>query len=409
MGKMMLKQAYLKYNYFAGKNLHMGVCGSVAAYKSLELLRALKAVGINVSITLTLAATEFVTPMAYLSLGATKVYGPMLSLDNVFSHLEPGQQADAMLILPATASTMARLATGDASEMLVAQALAFDRPKVIAPAMHPRMWYNPATQTNWSILKERGYMTVGPGCGLLACGEEGEGRLADVRDIYLTALKAMTPQDMHGQTLLITIGPTREFWGGVRFVSNPSSGLMGAAIAAAAWLRGAKIKAVCGHGVPWLPIETERIDVETADEMLTASESVWEDCTLGCFSAAVCDYRPVDQGTDKLKKESLGNTPSLPLAKNPDIAATLGQKKTSSQRSIVFAAETSELKQNAMKKLALKNADMIVANIVGKPGVGFESENNQVSLLDKNDGVLDLPVMTKADIAWKIWDVFLKF
>lgn len=404
----MPKQAYLKFNYFAGKNLHLGVCGSVAAYKSLELLRAWKAIGINVSITLTPAATEFVTPMSYLSLGATKVYGPMMGLDDIFAHLEPGQQADAMLIMPATATTMTRLATGDASEMLAAQALAFEKPRVIAPAMHPRMWSNPATQANWKILKERGYMAVEPGQGVMACGEEGEGRLANVRDIYLTALKALTPQDMSGQTLLITIGPTREFWDGVRFVSNPSSGLMGAAIAAAAWIRGAKIKAVCGPGVPWLPLDTERIDIETADEMLAASEGFWPDCTLGCFTAAVCDYRPAEQLADKLKKENTGNTLALALARTPDVAAKLGTCKTKSQRSIVFAAETSDLKQNAIKKLASKNADMVVANTVGKPGVGFESETNQVSLLDKNDGVLDLPVMSKADIAWRLWDVFLK-
>lgn len=404
----MPRQTYLRFNHFAGKNLHLGVCGSVAAYKTLELLRAWKDVGIDITVTLTPGAGEFVTPMSCLSLGASKVYGPMMGLDDIFAHLEPGQKADAMLIMPATATTIARLAIGDASEMLAAQALAFDKPKVIAPAMHPRMWGNPATKANWRLLLERGFLPVNPGSGVMACGDSGEGRLADVRDIYLAALRALSAQDMAGQTLLVTIGPTREFWDGVRFVSNPSSGLMGAAIAAAAWVRGAKVKAVCGPGVPWLPTEVERVNVDSAVEMLAACEAVWADCTLGCFAAAVCDYRPAEQGSEKLKKESLGDALALALSRNPDIAASLGAKKTASQRSIVFAAETSDLKSNAMKKLASKNADMIVGNIVGAPGVGFESENNQVSLLDKTGGVLDLPVMSKADIAWRIWDVFLK-
>lgn len=404
----MPRQPYLKFNYFSGKTLHLGVCGSVAAYKTLELLRAWKDVGIKVTVTLTPAAGEFVTPMSYLSLGASKVYGPMMEIDDIFAHLEPGQEADAMLIMPATASTIARLAGGDASEMLAAQALAFDRPKVIAPAMHPRMWMNPATQANWELLLERGFIPVNPGCGLMACGDSGEGRLAPLLDIYLESLRALAEQDMSGQTLLITIGPTREFWDGVRFVSNPSSGLMGAALASAAWVRGARVKAVCGPGVPALPRGVERFDVNSAAEMLDACESVWSESTVGCFAAAVCDYRPADQGSEKLKKESLGEDPVLKLAKNPDIAALLGETKTTSQRSIVFAAETSNLKANALKKLASKNADMIVANMVGLPGLGFESEDNQVSLLDNENGVLDLPVMSKADIAWKIWDVFLK-
>ena len=403
----MLRAPHFKFSHFTGKKLHLGVSGSVSAYKTLELLRAWKGLGIAVSVTLTDGAREFVTPMAYLSLGASKVYGAMFEQSDIFAHLEPGQQADAMVIAPATASVLSRLASGDASEMLAAQALALDKPKLVAPAMHPRMWANSATQANWSTLKERGFIAVEPACGQTACGEEGQGRLADVREIYLAALRALVPQDMQGQTLLLTIGPTREFWDGVRFVSNPSSGLMGAALAVAAWIRGAEIKAVCGPGVPWLPGGVERTNVDSAAEMLAACETFWPECTLGCFAAAVCDYRPAEQGGEKLKKESLGESPSLPLANNPDIAATLGAAKGVNQRSIIFAAETSELKNNAIKKLASKNADMIVANIVGKPGIGFESENNQVSLLDKNGGLLDLPVMSKADIAWRIWDVFL--
>lgn len=403
----MLKQPYLKFDWFAGKKLHMGVCGSVAAYKTLELLRAWKSLGIGLTVTLTAAAKEFVTPLAYLSLGAEKVYGEMFGPDDIFAHLEPGRQVDGMVILPATASTISRLAAGDASEMLSAQALACDKPKLIAPAMHPRMWANPATQANLRLLKEYGFTAVEPAFGQTACGEEGQGRLADVRDIYLAVLRLLGPRDLSGQSLLITIGPTREFWDGVRFISNPSSGLMGAALAVAAWLRGAEVKAVCGPGVPWLPTDIERLNVESAQEMAVACRKLWPDCSLGCFAAAVCDFRPQEQGTEKLKKEQLGEGTLLKLVGNPDIAATLGQLKSNRQSTIVFAAETSELKSNALKKLASKNADMVVANIVGKPGIGFESETNQVSVIEKSGRITDMPVLGKADTAWKIWDVFL--
>ncbi len=403
----MLKQPYLKFDWFAGKKLHMCVCGSVAAYKTLELLRAWKSLGIGLTVTLTAAAKEFVTPLAYLSLGAEKVYGGMFGQDDIFAHLEPGRQVDGMVILPATASTISRLAAGDASEILSAQALACDKPKLIAPAMHPRMWANPATQANLGLLKEYGFTVVEPVFGQTACGEEGQGRLADVRDIYMATLRLLGPRDLSGQSLLITIGPTREFWDGVRFISNPSSGLMGAALAVAAWLRGAEVKAVCGPGVPWLPTDIKRLNVESAQEMAAACRKLWPDCSLGCFAAAVCDFRPQEQGTEKLKKEQLGEGTLLKLVGNPDIAATLGQLKSNRQSTIVFAAETSELKSNALKKLASKNADMIVANIVGKPGIGFESENNQVSVIEKSGRITDMPVLGKADTAWKIWDVFL--
>ncbi|MBQ4132195.1 MAG: bifunctional phosphopantothenoylcysteine decarboxylase/phosphopantothenate--cysteine ligase CoaBC [Desulfovibrionaceae bacterium] len=398
---------HLKFNYFAGRKLHLGVCGSVAAFKTLELLRVWKTLGITVSVTLTAAAREFVTPLSYLSLGASKVYGEMLDGDDVFAHLEPGRLADAMAILPATASAVSRLAAGDASEMLSAQALACDRPKLIAPAMHPRMWLNPATQANCKLLRERGFHVVEPAFGRTACGEEGQGRLADIREIYLATLRMLAPADLAGRTLLITAGPTREFWDGVRFVSNPSFGLMGAALAVAAWLRGAEVKAVCGPGTPWLPAGIERINVESAAEMLAACQNFWPSCSLGCFTAAVCDYRPLEQGAEKLKKEWLGDSPVLRLTNNPDIAAALGRLKTEAQHSIVFAAETSNIRQNAIKKLASKNADMVVANMVGKPGVGFESESNQVTIIRKNGEATELPMSGKADVAWRIWDVFL--
>ncbi len=410
----MLKQAHFKFSVFTGRILHLGVSGSIAAYKMLDLIRAWKNVGINVSVTLTKGATNFVTPMSFSALGASHVYGEMFDdkADSCFAHLEPGQEADVMVIAPATASTISRLATGSAEEMLAAQALAFDGPTVISPAMHPKMWANKATQANWATLKERGYICVEPACGQTACGEQGEGRMTDVREIYLAALKALSPQDLEGQTVLITIGPTREFWDGVRFISNPSSGLMGASLAIAAYLRGATVQAVCGPGVPWLPKLINRHEVSTANEMLDVCQNIWPNSTLGCFTAAVCDFKPnipanIEAG-EKLKKETLGASPCLQLEATPDVLRTLSQSKKDNQRIIAFAAETSELKENALKKMSEKNADMIVANIVGKPNTGFESPNNTVMLLEKSGKSMNLPAMPKADIAWRIWDSFLQ-
>ena len=250
-----------------------------------------------------------------------------------------------------------------------------------------------------------------PEFGRTACGEEGEGRLLDLRELFLASLAALSPKDMQGQTVLLTIGPTREFWDGVGFISNPSSGIMGAALAVAAVLRGARVKAVCGPGVPWLPKGVERHNVVNAEEMFGRAKALWPACSTGCFTAAVCDFKPAESGCEKLKKNALGCEPELRLQANPDILQTLAAEKTKAQRLIAFAAETSNLKANALSKLEAKNADFMVGNLVGKgarAGEGFESENNTVSLMDRSGKTVDLPAMSKSDVAWKIWDFFLQ-
>lgn len=408
----MLKQPHFNFSCFSGKKVHLGVSGSVAAYKMLELLRDWQGMGIESTVTLTKGALNFVTPLSFVSLGATHVYSDMFEdVADPFAHLAPGRNADAMLIAPATASTLARLATGSAEEMLAAQALAYEGPVVVAPAMHPRMWKNAATKDNWALLKKRGFICLEPEFGRTACGEEGEGRLLDLRELFLASLAALTPKDMQGQTVLLTMGPTREFWDGVRFMSNPSSGIMGAALAVAAILRGAQVKAVCGPGVPWLPKEVERHNVVSAEEMFEHAKELWPACSTGCFTAAVCDFKPAQSGCEKLKKNTLGCDPELRLQANPDILQTLATQKTKNQRVIAFAAETSNLKANALSKLEAKNADFVVGNLVGKAakaGGGFESENNTVSLMDRSGKTVDLPAMSKSDVAWKIWDFFLQ-
>ncbi|MBR6625814.1 MAG: bifunctional phosphopantothenoylcysteine decarboxylase/phosphopantothenate--cysteine ligase CoaBC, partial [Mailhella sp.] len=217
-------EKHLRFNHFTGKRLHLGVCGSVAAFRVAELVHRWQEAGVSLSATLTPAARKFIGPLTFEALGASPVYGDMFSGEAPFEHLEPGQSAHAMVIAPATADIIARLAHGRADDMLSAQALGFDGPIVVAPAMNPRMWNNPATQANVETLKERGFIFVGPDSGVVACHDEGKGRLADLRMIYLAALKALTPQDMEGQNVMLTLGPTRETWDDVRFWTNASTG-----------------------------------------------------------------------------------------------------------------------------------------------------------------------------------------
>ena len=398
-------EPHLKFEALAGRRLHLGVSGSIAAYKALDLLRAWQDAGLKVSATLTDAAKQFVTPLSFEALGASPVYEHMFAPGrDPLAHLEPGGTADAMVIAPASATTLARLANGSAEEMLCAQALAFERPIVLAPAMNPRMWANAATQANWRTLMARGHVGVTPCVGRTACLEVGEGRLADLRDIYLAPLRCMAEQDFAGRRVLLTLGPTREFWDGVRFLSNPSSGLMGAALAVAAWLRGAEVVAVCGPGAPWLPQGVQRIDVVSAQDMLAACEAHFSNTEYACFCAAVADFRPALQQDKKLKKTDLVGGAALPLVGNPDILASLAACKAPGQRVIAFAAETGDLARHAQDKLERKRADMLVGNLVNKPDSGFGSANNTVEIWDQQGRHERLPVLPKADVAWRIWD-----
>ena len=402
-------EAHLKFEALAGRRLHLGVSGSIAAYKALDLLRAWQDAGLMISATLTEAAKQFVTPLSFEALGASPVYEHMFASGrDPLAHLEPGGKADVMVIAPASATTLARLAGGSAEEMLCAQALAFEKPIVLAPAMNPRMWANAATQANWRTLMERGHVGVTPCVGRTACLEVGEGRLADLRDIYLAPLRCLTEQDFAGRRVLLTLGPTREFWDGVRFLSNPSSGLMGAALAVSAWLRGAEVVAVCGPGVPWLPQGVKRIDVVSARDMLAACEAHFSDAEYACFCAAVADFRPATSHEGKLKKTALPGEPMLPLTANPDILASLAARKTPGQRVIAFAAETADLATHAQDKLERKRADMLVGNLVNTQDSGFGCVNNTVEIWDQQGRHGWLPVLPKADVAWRIWDWALK-
>ena len=397
---------------FAGRRLHLGVCGSIACYKALDLLRALHALDIHVSVPLTDGARRFVTPLLFEALGAMPVYGRMFEGDEVFDHLEPGQRAQAMLVAPASADALSRLAAGAASDMLSAQALAFDGPLVVAPAMNPRMWRHPATQDNVATLRRRGAEIVVPGCGGTACGDTGQGRLAPVEDLFLAALRALSPQDMAGQRVMLTMGPTRETWDGVRYWTNPSSGTMGAALATAAWLRGAGVTAVCGPGCPDLPAGVERIGVGSAREMFEAASDCWPRMDMGLFCAAVADFSPEPLGPQKFKKEGRQDGFSIRFTANPDILRTLSQQRREGQKVLGFAAETTpdmeSLLELARGKRARKDADLLAGNRVNSGDSGFGAATNSMAVVDRTGHEEIWPNQSKADVAWDLCSWLLR-
>ncbi|NDV24104.1 bifunctional phosphopantothenoylcysteine decarboxylase/phosphopantothenate--cysteine ligase CoaBC [Desulfovibrio sp. JC022] len=399
---------HLNFDCFLGKRIHLGVSGSIAAYKSLDLLRMFRKAGIEVSVTLTSGAQEFIKGLSYEALGAFKVWEKMYpTMDDTFGHLEPGQAADAMLVAPATASVLARMTHGLADDMLSCQGLAFSGPKLVAPAMNPAMWDAPATQDNCRVLAERGVEFIGPDCGDVACGDHGRGRLAPLESIYAHGLRAVAPDDMSGKHVLITLGPTREKWDAVRFWSNPSSGLMGACIAMAAWLRGAKVTVVSGPVNWWFPEDIDVIKVDSAQQMYDAATAVWPGCTTGCFTAAVADFKPIPHGEGKFKKAG-NDALRVDFDTNPDILKTIGTQKRDDQQLIGFAAETSNIKEAAKGKLERKNLDLIVANPINKPGAGFESSTNSVYVLDRTGRSEEWPDLPKTEVAWRIWDLLLQ-
>jgi len=402
---------YLQFGAFRGRLVHLGVSGSVAAYKALDLSRDLLRSGLHVSATLTGGAQQFVTPLAFQSLGCEPVYSKLFhGGDDVYSHLQPAQNAEALAVVPATANILAKIAHGLADDILSCQALAFPRSLVLAPAMNPAMWEARATQDNVAQLRSRGDIILEPDSGEVACGESGKGRLSEVFEIYLALLKQLSRQDLNGSRVLITLGPTREFFDPVRFWSNPSSGRMGAALAVAAWLRGAEVHCVSGPIGLTLPRGLKQYAVISTKEMHQACMELWPSCDIGCLCAAVADFRPESFQPEKLKKDGLTEGRfTLQFAPNPDILKELGGMKRNGQRLAGFAAETgSELEPAARSKLQAKNLDVIVANRITIPDSGFESDRNEVLIVNRDGNQEILPAQGKGDIAWRVWDWILK-
>lgn len=396
----------LLFRGFLGKRVHVGVSGSVAAYKAIDLVRGLLDCNVGVSATITSSAAKFVTPLCFQALGADPTYGDMFTDgDDPYAHLNPGRATDLLAIVPATANILAKIANGIADEMLSCQVLAHPGPLLVAPAMNPVMWEAAATKDNMERLRKRGVEIVLPCTGRVACGEEGNGRLAPVGAILGHVCRMLSPQDLSKRKILVTLGPTREKFDAVRFWSNPSTGRMGAALATAAWLRGAEVTVVAGPCAFELPKGIRRINVSSALEMHTACNDLWPEMHIACCTAAVADFRPIPFGDSKMKKDAVGSDGlHVAFEQNPDILAGLGASKRADQRLIGFAAETDELRTNAQGKLARKNLDMIIANPVNVPGSGFGEPTNRVLLCDHRGAFEEWPELDKTEVAWRIWD-----
>ncbi len=402
---------HLAFAVNSGTRVQLGVTGSIAAYKALELLRDLQQLDLLVGVTVTEAAARFVTPLSFEALGAQPVYtslwdGP----ESAFGHLEPSQEAACLVIAPATANTLARLAYGLADEILSAQALAFPGPVLVAPAMNPRLFAAAATQENLEILRRRGVTVIEPLSGRMACGETGQGRLAELPAIAAEVLRALAPKDLTGRKVLVTLGPTREYFDPARYWSNPSTGLMGACLAMSCWLRGAEVSVVHGPVDLWFPDSISSTSVTTAREMFEAATTLWPAHDVGIMTAAVSDFSPVPHGSQKFKKSSLSsNAFSLPFAANPDILRTLGDSKAPHQRLVGFCAETGNLAGYAAQKLQEKHCDLMVANSIASPGSGFASSTNAVVVTDALGRTETWPVLAKTEVAWRIveWMTYL--
>lgn len=386
----------------------VGVCGSIAAYKAPELVRELQQHGIDVRVAMTRSATRFVSPLTFEALTGHAVCRSLWQpsgeseqgeLDAI-EHVTAGQALDALVIAPATANTIAKLANGIANDFLTAMYLATKAPVVIAPAMNVNMWHHPATQANVKLLRDRGALIVEPESGYLACGMTGGGRLAQVeaiRDAVLSLLERR--QDLANETILITAGGTREPIDPVRYLGNRSSGKMGHALAEEAIARGAHVILVTASSLP-TPAGCDVVRVETAAQMSAAVLEQLPRCTIVIKAAAVADYRVLEPSPSKLRRSG---PMTLELVPTPDIAAEVVEKRSDGTLVIAFAAETEDLEKNGRAKLFRKGVDAIVANDVSAPGLGFDSERNS-GLFITSESTHRLPESTKRKMASRILD-----
>jgi len=392
----------------------LGVTGGVAAYKSAELVRRLQDLGHTVQVVMTRAAREFITPLTFAALSGQKVItdlfansdGGDANVESAIEHIAVAQRTDLLLVAPATADILAKFARGLADDFLSTLYLASTAPVVLAPAMNVNMWQHPATQENLAALRKRGARIVEPGEGYLACGMTGPGRLASQEEILKTVREVVqAQQDLNGEMVLVTAGPTCEDLDPVRFLSNRSSGKMGYAVAEAAARRGANVVLISGPTALEALQGVERVDVRTAEQMLSAVEARFGAASIAVFAAAVADYRPAETASAKIKrtKEPL----TIRLEPNPDILATAANNK--GERVVVgFAAETDHVAENARKKLAQKNADIMVANDISAEGAGFDVDTNIVTIFSRDGRDLPLPRLTKSEVAQRILDEVLR-
>jgi phosphopantothenoylcysteine decarboxylase/phosphopantothenate--cysteine ligase len=391
---------------FRDKNIVLGVCGGIAAYKSVELLRLIQKAGANIKVIMTRNAQAFVGPLTFRALSGQPVCADLFEENDDASirHIDWAEEADAVVIAPATANIIAKMANGLADDALSTFILAVTSPILICPSMNTHMYENRAVQRNLDILEADGYKIIEPGTGELACGTSGAGRLPQPEFIFDRLVSTLLPNDFNGKKILISAGPTQEFIDPVRYISNPSSGKMGYAIARAAEHRGAEVTLVSGPSNLADPLNVKVIRVITASEMAEAVFDKIDDSDIIIKTAAVSDYRPKEVAEHKIKKNK--DEIVISLEKNTDILKEIGKRK-GSRILVGFAAETQDLNENAQKKLDAKNLDIIVGNIVGDPSSGFGTDTNKVTFFHKDGKREPLPEMEKDEVAHALLDRIL--
>jgi phosphopantothenoylcysteine decarboxylase/phosphopantothenate--cysteine ligase len=385
---------------YTGKRILLGVTGGIAAYKAAELARRLTAAGARVKVVMTRAAQEFISPLTFAALTRERVATALFGAGSEpLEHVALGQEVDAIVVAPATANLLGKMAAGIGDDLLTTILLAATRPVLLCPAMNVEMWAHPAVQENLTRLKARGVLVMEPGAGELACGAVGPARLPEPEVIVEALARLVSRQDLAARRVLVTAGPTHEDLDPVRFLTNRSSGKQGYAVARVAWRRGAEVCLVSGPSVLPAPYGVELVTVRSAGEMLDAVKSRFPQADALLMAAAVGDYRPSRPEAQKIKRGS--REMQVSLTPNPDILKELSPLKTG-QIVVGFAAETEDLMAEARRKLVYKNLDLIVANEVGKPDSGFAVDTNEVTIFAREAVPVRLPLMSKEEVAERI-------
>ena len=392
----------------SGKTIVLGVSGGIACFKAAALASRLVKQHAAVQVIMTENATKFVTPLTFEQLTGRKALVDTFdrNFQHKVEHVAVADEADLVLIAPATANVLAKLAHGLADDMLTTTVLACDCPKAAAPAMNTKMYENPVTQDNLALLRHYGWEIVEPGSGRLACGAEGKGRLPEPEELEEVCLHALAhAKDLAGKRVLVTAGPTREDLDPVRYLTNRSTGRMGYAVAKAAARRGARVTLVSGPTALPAPAYVDFVPVRTASEMYEAVMRLADDADVIVKAAAVADYRPAVTADNKIKKKD--GELSIPLARTRDILGELGRRKKPGQFLCGFSMETENMLENSKAKLAKKNLDLIAANNVKVPGAGFAVDTNVLTLISP-EGVTELPLLTKDAAADALLDEIVK-
>lgn len=384
-------------NRLRGKQILLGITGGIAAYKGAELVRSLRKEGAKVRVVMTDAAQEFITPLTLQALSGLPVHTSLLdpAAEAAMGHIELARWADLVLVAPASADFLARLAQGRGDDLLTTLCLATPAPIAVAPAMNQGMWRSNATQDNIRLLVARGVRVLGPGSGEQACGDNGLGRMLEVPALISETVDGFSSQALAGRKVVVTAGPTREPLDPVRFLSNHSSGKMGFAMAAAAWEAGAEVILITGPVHLETPPGVTRVDVVTAEDMLAAALESSTDCDIFVGTAAVADYRPAWKSPQKIKKSA--EQLQMDLVRNPDIIATIARLDPAPFM-VGFAAETEHLLDHARKKIVDKKLDLICVNDVSQGHIGFNSDQNEITLVHA-EGHEKLPLTTKTTLA----------